>query len=113
MNTNRKPEVELPEWDRAAIAYAKARAREDGQIGFVMRAGDEADQWEAYFKWKGLRSKAGFMRFHVNNGGAYTVPTQFPYQFDPAFRGVKREPKPAPKAEKPTPMEDRLKWWDK
>lgn len=82
---NSKPEKELPDWDRAALAYAKARAQDDGTIGFVVKKGAAADAWVHYFGSLGMKAKAKFMKFHVETGGSYTVPTEWPNQYDPTY----------------------------
>jgi len=111
--TTKKPETELSDWDRSAIAYAKARPHEDGSIGAVVKKGPAANDWIAYFMSKGMRSRAGFVKFHTDTGGACTFPTEYPHQYDPTFRVGRPAPKPAQKAEKPTKLDDRLRWWDK
>ena len=108
-----KPEPELPEWDKAAIAYAKARANDDGTIGAIVKKGPAADDWVSYFKWIGMRGRARFVKFHTETGGACTFPTEWPHQYDPTFRAGRPSPKPTTKAEKPTLDKDRLRWWDK
>ena len=108
-----KPEPELSDWDKGALAYAKTRLNDDGTIGVIVKKGPAADDWVAYFKWVGMRGRARFMKFHVETGGAFTLPTEYPHQYDPTFRVGRPAPKPAPKAEKPTKLDDRLRWWDK
>ena len=108
-----KPEPELSDWDKGAIAHAKTRLNDDGTIGSIVRKGPAADDWVAYFKWAGMRGRARFVKFHMETGGACTFPTEYPHQYDPTFRVGRPAPKPAPKAEKPTKIDDRLRWWDK
>jgi hypothetical protein len=108
-----KPEPELSDWDKGALAYAKTRLNDDGTIGAIVKKGPAADDWIAYFKWVGMRGRARFVKFHTETGGSCTFPTEFPHQYDPTFRVGRPAPKPAPKAEKPTKLDDRLRWWDK
>jgi hypothetical protein len=116
---NTKPETELPEWDRAALAYAKSRPRDDGTIGVVLKKGPAAEDWIAYFKWVGMGSRASFFRHHTETGGSITVPTEYPHQYDPTFRvgrvdrshARNRETGKATN-EKKEPL-DRTRWWDR
>lgn len=113
MNGTKKPEVEMHPWDQAALSYMKLNAKDPNNLGFQLKMGDAAKAWYAYFREKGLTRKGRFLSHQMRNGGVYVVPTEWPDQYDPSLRPKKPAPSPYQKAEKPTPNEDRLKWWDK
>jgi hypothetical protein len=110
-----KPEKELPEWDKAALAYAKSRLNDDGTIGAIVKAGHAGDEWVRYFKHIKMRSRASFIDHLLRNGGSATLPTEFPHEYDPTFvPAIYRPDKTDKKAQKNRPpVEDRLRWWDK
>jgi hypothetical protein len=80
-----KPESVVSDWDRAAMAYAKARQQGDGAIGAVVTAGHAGDEWVRYFRYIGMVARARFADHQLRNGGSLTVPTEFPHQYDPTF----------------------------
>ena len=110
-----KPEPQMSDWDRAALAYAKTRLNDDGTIGSVIKAGHAGDEWVRYFRKIGMRSRASFAEHHLRNGGSLTMPTEWPDQYDPTYtRGVYRPDKTDRQAQNtPLPTEERLRWWDK
>lgn len=81
-----EPELDMPEFDMLALSFMKSKPNPDGSIGFNLVAGAAADEWERYFKFKKLNSKASFLRQRVNAGQGYMVPTQWPDEYDPNFR---------------------------
>jgi len=115
---NTKPEPELSDWDRAAIAYAKSRPRDDGTIGAVIKAGPAGDAWVTYFGAKGMKVRAKFLKDHLSTGGSGTMPSQFPEEFDPTFSGrnershARNRNTGKADEEKKEPI-DRTRWWDK
>lgn len=108
-----KPERELPEWDKAALAYAKTRLNDDGTIGAIVKAGHAGDEWVRYFKKIGMHTRASFANHQLRNGGSLTLPTEWPDQYDPTYtRGIYRPDKN--KTQKNPPLvEERVRWWDK
>ena len=101
MQTKNKPEVEMPEWDKAALSFMKVKAKSPDALGLQLKPGHPADEWERYFRSKKMDAKARFLRHQIRIGGTYTVPTLFPDQYDPTFtRGIYRPaPKPEPQRE--------------
>ena len=108
-----KPEPQMSDWDRAALAYAKTRLNDDGTIGAIVKAGHAGDEWVRYFKKIGMRSRASFAEHLLRNGGSLTMPTEWPDQYDPTYtRGIYRPDKN--KTQKNPPLvEERVRWWDK
>lgn len=78
--------VELPEWEMLALSFMRSKLGPDGSIGFELKEGVAAQEWERYFTAKGMRTKASFLRQRVNAGQGYMVPTQWPDEYDPTFR---------------------------
>jgi hypothetical protein len=113
-----KPEPELSEWDRAAIAYAKSRPRDDGTIGAIVKAGPAGDAWVAYFRAKGMKVRASFVKYHLATGNSCTMPSKLPEEFDPTFSGAGHRSHARNREtgkttdEKKEPL-DRTRWWDR
>ena len=81
-----KAAVEMPMWEQLALSHMKMKPNPDGSLGHSLVSGVAADEWERYFRSKGMASKASFLRQRVNAGQGYMVPTQWPDEYDPTFR---------------------------
>ena len=73
--------LNMPEWDQMALQHMKVNQKGES-LGVSLSIGAAADEWERYFKARGMRNKASFLRQRVNAGQGYTVPTEWPDQYD-------------------------------
>ena len=87
--------TELNQWDQEALTYMRMTATDPKSLGFELQHDSpSAREWFLYFRHKGLRDKASYLGSRMRQKQAYMVPSEWPEQFDSAYKPQRWAEKP-------------------
>ncbi len=76
-------------WALKALNTMIADRNPDGSLGYMAENGPQGREWYRYFRQEKMMEKANYLASRMRQGLAYMVPTEWPEQFDPAFKPSK------------------------
>ena len=76
-------------WDKGALDQMMSTPNGDGTIGYMIEDEPHAREWLAYFRHKGFTSKVKHLKTRIALNQPYMVPTEWPEQYDKAWKPIK------------------------
>lgn len=97
-------------WDKGAMDQMTATPNGDGTIGYMIEDEPHGREWLAYFRHKGFTSKVKHLKTRIAQRLPYMVPTEWPEQYDRAWRPIKGREIGLPEATEDEKLRVKLKF---